>query len=118
MQVQANSQIPTTTATPVGTRNHTENLPGTAKSAEKRVEPQQPVPTQQEVEGATKKLQNFVDSVRSDIQFSMDQDSGRTVVKVIDKQTKDVLMQFPSEEALGLAKALDKFKGLLIKQQA
>lgn len=74
-------------------------------------------PSKDEVDKATEKMQNFVDSVRGDIRFSIDEDSGKTVVKVIDRETQEVLKQFPSEEALELAKALDKFQGILVKQQ-
>lgn len=70
------------------------------------------------VQQATKRLQDFVAGVRGDIQFSMDNDSGKTVVKVVDRSTQEVLRQFPSEEAIELAKALDRFQGLLVKQQA
>ena len=70
------------------------------------------------VQDATKRLQDFVSGVRGDIQFSMDSDSGKTVVKVIDRSTHEVLRQFPSEEAIQLARALDKFQGLFVKQQA
>lgn len=79
---------------------------------------QQGKPSTEEVNGATEKLQKFVETVRSDIQFSVDDESGRNIVKVVDKQTKDVLMQFPSEEALAISKSLDKFQGLFVKQQA
>jgi flagellar protein FlaG len=70
------------------------------------------------VQEATKRLQDFVSGVRGDIQFSVDSDSGKTVVKVVDSSTKEVIRQFPSEEAIDLAKALDRFQGLLVKQQA
>jgi flagellar protein FlaG len=52
------------------------------------------------------------------LEFSIDEDSKRTVVKVIDVATKEVLRQMPSEEALRIAKSLDKASGLLIRQQA
>ena len=52
------------------------------------------------------------------LQFSIDQDSGRTVVKVVDVQTNAVLRQIPSEEMLELAKDLDRMQGLLVRQQA
>lgn len=70
------------------------------------------------VQEATKRLQDFVSGVRGDIQFSLDNDSGKTVVKVIDRTTQEIIRQFPSEEAIDLAKALDRFQGLLVKQQA
>lgn len=71
------------------------------------------------VQEATKRLQNFVAKVQGgDIQFNVDSDSGKTVVKVVDRGTQEVLRQIPSEEALEIARALDRFQGLLVKQQA
>jgi flagellar protein FlaG len=53
-----------------------------------------------------------------DLEFSVDADSQRTIVKVVDQQTKEVIRQMPSAEALEIAKALDRVQGLLIKQKA
>ncbi|WP_426190447.1 flagellar protein FlaG [Massilia sp. DWR3-1-1] len=52
------------------------------------------------------------------VEFSIDDDSKRLVVKVIDQETREVLRQMPSVEALEIAKALDRAKGMLIKQEA
>ncbi len=57
-------------------------------------------------------------SMSQDLEFSIDEDSDRTVVKIIDQKTKEVLRQIPSPEALAIAKALDQAKGLLIQQKA
>ena len=56
------------------------------------------------------------------IEFTIDPDDDRTIVKVVDKNTKTVLRQIPSEEALNIAKAIDKAieqsqQGLLINQK-
>lgn len=56
------------------------------------------------------------------IEFTID-DNDRTIVRVVDKNTKTVLRQIPSEEALNIAKAIDKAieqsqQGLLINQKA
>ncbi|MDR0440380.1 MAG: flagellar protein FlaG [Candidatus Accumulibacter sp.] len=67
---------------------------------------------------AVEKIQKFVSMAACNIEFSIDEDSGRTVVKVVDRETKDVVRQIPSEEMLDLAQALDKLQGLLIKQKA
>jgi flagellar protein FlaG len=67
---------------------------------------------------AVEKVQKFVSMTACDIKFSIDEDSGQTVVKVVDRETKDVIRQIPSEEMLDLAQALDKLQGLLIKQKA
>ena len=56
--------------------------------------------------------------MNSNIEFSIDKDSGRTIVQVIDTDTKDVLRQFPSKEALAISHELDKFQGLLVRDKA
>ena len=67
---------------------------------------------------AVKRLNHTVQSVVSQLEFSIDTDTQRTVVKVVDIRTKQVLRQFPSEEILHLAKALDQFTGLLVRDRA
>ena len=53
------------------------------------------------------------------LQFSIDPDSQRTVVKLIDSSTGDVLRQFPTQQALDIAASLQKGQaGLLINQTA
>ena len=72
----------------------------------------------EKLRSAVEKIQEFVSSTASDIRFSIDEDSGQTVVKVIDRETQEVIRQIPSQEMLDLAQALDKLQGLLIKQKA
>jgi flagellar protein FlaG len=71
-----------------------------------------------ELQSVVEKIQEFVSKAASDIKFSIDEDSGRTVVKVIDRTTQEVIRQIPSQEMLDLAQAMDKLQGLLIKQKA
>jgi flagellar protein FlaG len=52
------------------------------------------------------------------LQFSVDKDLGRIVVKIVDAETQEVVKQIPSEEALALAKSLGKMTGMLLKAQA
>jgi flagellar protein FlaG len=54
----------------------------------------------------------------SSIQFSIDDDSGRTIVKVVDTDTDTVLRQYPSKELLAISKQIDKFQGMFVKTQA
>ena len=75
-------------------------------------------PTRDELDKAVKDVNEFVGAVNTDLRFSVDDDSGRTVVKVIDVATKEVIKQYPSEEMLAIAKALDSIKGLLVQQKA
>ncbi len=57
-------------------------------------------------------------TLQQGVEFSIDEKSRRTVVKVIDQETKQVLRQMPSQEMLDIANALDRLQGLLIRQEA
>lgn len=70
------------------------------------------------LEAAVKNINEFVSPMTQSIEFSLDQDSGRTIVKVVDSETQKVLRQIPDEEVLQISKTLDKLQGLLIKQTA
>ena len=41
--------------------------------------------------------------------------TGKTIIKVVDTATDTVIRQIPSEEAIAIAKSIDKMQGLLIK---
>lgn len=77
-----------------------------------------PAVSQAELQDAVTNSNNFLKTVTNAVEFSIDKDSGNTVVKVVDIATKEVIRQYPSEEMLAIAKALDNIQGLLIKQKA
>lgn len=76
------------------------------------------LPTRQQVDEAVANINKSLQTLSQDLVFSVDEDSNRTIVKVVDQKTKEVIRQMPTPEALEIAKALDKVKGLLIKQTA
>lgn len=100
----------------------TVNRAGLADSARQAPEPVQAQasaqPKQEAVEQAVKAVNDFVQPINNALSFSLDQESDKMVVKVIDQGTKEVIRQIPSEEMLALAKALDTMKGLLVQQKA
>ena len=49
-----------------------------------------------------------IQSRSTSIQFSVDGDTGASVVKVVDKETNEVITQLPQKEMLDVAKALKK----------
>ena len=81
------------------------------------VEPTQTA-TPAAIAAAVQSVNAYVESVSSSIQFSLDQDTGRTVVKMVDTATDEVLRQFPSEEMLTISKSIDRMQGLLINRKA
>ncbi|WP_136416232.1 flagellar protein FlaG [Herbaspirillum sp. ST 5-3] len=76
------------------------------------------VPTMEQVKQAVHEINKAMKSLSQDLEFSVDEDSNRTIVKVVDQQTKEIIRQVPTKEALEIAKALDKVQGLLIRQKA
>lgn len=76
------------------------------------------ISSETQVTDAVEKLSKFVSTIRPEISFSVDQSSGTRVVKILDSQSKEVLRQIPSEEAIQLAQALDKLQGLFVRDKA
>lgn len=69
------------------------------------------------LEQAVDRLKQFVSPTDADINFAIDGTSGVPVVKIVDRSTKDVIRQIPSEEAISLAMALDKLQGLFVREK-
>lgn len=59
-----------------------------------------------EVTKAVSKLNDYVQNVQRNLQFSVDQESGVMVVKVIEANTDKVIRQIPNEETVRLARHL------------
>ncbi len=70
----------------------------------------QQVVTPDELGEAVENINQFVNSQGRTLNFSVDEESGKPVVKVIDFETKEVIRQIPSEEVLTMAKAIKKLQ--------
>ena len=70
------------------------------------------------VESAVSQISDFVQNFQRDLQFSVDKDSGRIVVKVLDSETKEVIRMIPPEETLRMAEQLDSPESLIFREQA
>lgn len=75
-------------------------------------------PGKEEVSAAVKKLNEAMPPSAQSLEFEIDEDGKQVVVKLIDQSTKEVVRQIPTEEALEMAKSIDKMQGLLIRQTA
>ena len=60
------------------------------------------------------KLQDFADQTNTSLEFLVDQDSGRNVIKVIDKTSGDIVKQYPTEEVLSIVAKLSEAPGAFI----
>lgn len=75
-------------------------------------------PSLEQVNQAVKSINESMGTQSRGLEFSVDSDSHRTIVKVVDQQTRELIRQMPSEETLQIAKMLDQTQGLLIKHKA
>ena len=69
-----------------------------------QVQPQfQLVQASNDIKQAVREINEFVQNVQRDLSFNMDEASGRTVIRVIDRDSGDTIRQIPSEEVLAIA---------------
>jgi flagellar protein FlaG len=55
---------------------------------------------------AVSQINDYVQNLQRDLKFTVDEATGKDVVTVIDSESKEVIRQLPSEEALALARRL------------
>ncbi len=91
---------------------------GNASASGAASQPQNGEPTQAQLNHAVNQINDVIQTSNKDVLFSVDNQSGRFVVKVMDTQTNEVIRQIPSKETLAIADALGKLQGIILKQQA
>jgi len=94
--------------TPKEAVKQTTEIPEKAEGFEKPLE----LP-RETIQEAVNKLQDYVDKYDRDLKFSIDDDTGRTVVRLLDADS-NVVKQYPSEDLLSLISNLEQNKGLFI----
>ena len=98
------------------------SVPGSAAAHSSPVQTEYAVPqaastpSLEQVKQAVEKINQSIRA--SGLDFSFDPASNRTIVKVIDKQTSEVIRQIPSEKAVAIAESLDEAIGKLVKEKA
>ena len=71
------------------------------------------LPSREELSGAIDQLNGYLDETQHGLRFSVDENSGRTIVRVIDTETEEVIRQIPSEEMLVLIRHFNEMTGNL-----
>ncbi len=69
---------------------------------------------------AVTQINDFVQSIQRELHFSIDDESGDAIVKVIDKKTNELVRQIPPEDVMEMLKNLGKDEGfsLILKSSA
>jgi len=70
-----------------------------------------------QTERAVREINEAMKMLSTNLRFQVDEDSGRTIVKVVDGESGDVLRQIPSETTLQIARSLDRLAGHLVSDR-
>jgi len=65
------------------------------------------------LEQAIESVSQFVNTAKKDVDFSIDEDSGKNVVKIIDRESQELIRQFPSEEIISMALKIQELQDKL-----
>ncbi|WP_321494902.1 flagellar protein FlaG [uncultured Desulfobacter sp.] len=69
--------------------------------------------TRKDVEEMVQALEDFAKTVQTRLNFTIDDGTEDVVVKIMDKETDEVIKQFPAEEILELREKMQDLSGLL-----
>ncbi len=81
------------------------NLPATTATSGSGAELQQAIDSVS-LDKVVQEINEKMQLIQRELHFSVDNDSGQTVIKVIDLETQGVIRQIPNEEALLFARRL------------
>lgn len=70
----------------------------------------------QQTDNAVSEINQALKTLATSLKFEVDDESGQTLVKVIDQDSGEVLRQIPSEATVRIARSLDKMIGHLVDQ--
>lgn len=71
-----------------------------------------------QIKDVVKQANAAMSEIRSGLEFEVDEETGRFVIKVVDAETKEVVRQLPTKEMLEIAKALKSISsGLFLNEK-
>lgn len=114
------TEVPARTQAPTVSRGSTQEavplLAASGNNVTTGGESLPPVPPPEpvvDVDRAVARLNELMSGNRRSLRFQVDQDAGRTVITVINPQTKEVIRQIPPEELLSIARSLEQLGALI-----
>lgn len=70
------------------------------------------------LDAAVERLNVEVVSLQRSLRFSVDKETGRTVIKVIDRETDEVIRQIPPEYTMQILRRMEIGAGLILEEKA
>ena len=78
-----------------------------------------PLKTKEGVEAFAHVLEEYAKHVHNvGLRFAVHEDTGRTVVRIIDEETNEVVREVPPEELLDVAAKMEQMMGMLLDENA
>jgi len=65
----------------------------------------------EDIQQAVSELNQHIQNIERDLFFSVDDSSGRTIVRVVNSETEEVIRQIPSEEVLRISRSIHEQMG-------
>ncbi len=59
-----------------------------------------------EISQAVNRINKIIQNIKRDLSFNLDEDSGRTVIRVVDSESGELIRQIPSDEVLAIVSHL------------
>lgn len=74
--------------------------------------------SQNRIERIADAMDSFVKSIQRDLDIQFDKGTGRTVVRVLSRETGEVIREIPPKELLELASRMEEMAGVLLNKSA
>lgn len=102
----------------LGTAGPVQKTPARAAFAPRADSGAAPEPNPEQIGQAVRDIRRAVEPAAQNLNFSIDQESGKTVIRVVDSATQTLIRQIPSEEVMSISHALNRLAGLLLQEKA
>jgi flagellar protein FlaG len=91
--------------------------PAPAEADATAVEQPAPAPDREQISRAVEALNRQIATAVPNLRFSVDEATGKTVVRVVDTSTGEIIRQVPSDELLAISRSIDRLQGLLLDRE-
>lgn len=71
----------------------------------------------EEIESVIKELNQFVQIFNTKIAFEIDKETKKTILRIVDVETNEVVRQIPPEELLKISRRISELLGLIINDK-
>jgi len=72
----------------------------------------------QDLKEKVAQIQDTINQIDSHVQFSVEEELDRVVIKVVDRDSGELIRQIPSEEVLRAQRFYDEHSGILLEEEA